>query len=51
MKWFVIVAAFMGTYFWFLVTTTNLMVNQTMQLHQRYQTVAAQADQIANGNH
>ena len=51
MKWFVIFAALLGLYFFMLVSYTDMAMNQTMQLHQQYEKVADQADQIAASNH
>ena len=51
MKWFVIFAVLFGAYFWMLVSSTDMVLDQTMQFHAQYEKVADQADQIAAGNH
>lgn len=49
MKWLLIFAGLLGVYFWLLISTTDTMIDQTIRLQQRYQTVAAEADRIAAG--
>ena len=49
MKWFVMLAVIFGAYYWLLISSANMMIDQTMQLHQQYVRVAEQADQIAVG--
>lgn len=49
MKLFVVLAMLVGAYYYFLLSTTNMMLNATQQLQERYQTVAAQADAVAAG--
>lgn len=48
MKWLVIAGIVMAMYMAFMMQTTNLVLNQTKQLQNVYQNVAAQADKIDN---
>jgi hypothetical protein len=50
MKLFVFVAIIIGAYYWLMISSTDMMVDQTMQLHAHYEQVAEQSEFIASGN-
>lgn len=50
MRWFFILAIILGVYYWLIVSSTDMVINQTMQLHQQYQAAAEQTEVIAASN-
>jgi hypothetical protein len=49
MKLFIVLAFLVGGYYYLLMASTDLVLDQTMQLQKQYVTLAEQADQIAVG--
>ena len=49
MKLFLVLIAIVGGYLYFLMHTTNIVLNQVSNLNKTYQYVANHADEIAGG--
>lgn len=47
MKWIVLVGVLAAGYCYMLLNTADVVIDQTMQLHQTYQYVGEHADDIA----